>query len=179
MLGAAAYGLAHGQNGQRDQLESRFQGRAQLGAALVGSLFSASAGGQQQQASQHYGDKVNQAELDRQATSGGSRFIAITDANGKVLAASSGADRSRVERDMSSGMFFKRALMSNSYGLSGITPEGSIYTALPFKAKNGTRVQVTSVDPKLLAAFLGGTLKQVSTNASSRSLIVDDSGGVI
>ena len=179
MLGAAAYGLAHGQNGQRDQLESRFEGRAQLGAALVGSLFSASAGGQQQQASQRFGDRINQGVLDRQAAAGGSKFIAITDANGKVLAASSGANRSGLENELRNGMFFKRALTSNSYGLSGITPEGSIYTALPFKAKNGTRVQVTSVDPKLLAAFLGGTLHQVSTNSSSTSLIVDDSGGVI
>jgi signal transduction histidine kinase len=179
MLGAAAYGLAHGQNGQRDQLESRFQGRAQLGAALVGSLFSASASGQQQQSAQRFGDKIDQAALDRQAAQGGSKFIAITDANGKLLAASSGADRSGIERDLSRGMFFRQALTSNSYGLSGITPEGIVYTALPFKAKTGTRVQLTGLDPKLLAAFLGGTLKQVSNNASSTSLILDDSGGVV
>jgi len=180
MLGAAAYGLAHGQNGQRDQLESRFRGRAQLGAALVGSLFSASAGTQQQQAAQRFGDKINQSVLDRQAAAGGSKFIAITDSGGHVLGISSGGSPSGLESDLNAGpMFLRRALTSNSYGLSGINPDGAIYTALPFKAKTGTRVQISAVDPKLLAAFLGGTLKQVSTNASSGSLIVDDSGGVI
>src|SRR3954464_4120094 len=94
MLGTAAYGLAHGQNGQRDTLERRFQGRAQLGAALVGSLFSASAPAQQQQAAQRFGAKIDTAELDKQVTNGGSTFIAVTDANGKVLGASSGTNRS-------------------------------------------------------------------------------------
>ena len=180
MLGAAAYGLAHGQSGQRQQLESRFRSRAQLGAALVGSLFSASAPGQQQQASQRYGAKINQAELDRQAASGGSKFIVITDAGGHVLAASSGANQSGIESDLNAGpMFLRRALASNSYGLSGITPGGFVYTALPFKAKDGTRVQLTGTDPNLLKAFLGGTLHQVSTNAASSSQIVDDHGGII
>jgi signal transduction histidine kinase len=180
MLGAAAYGLAHGQNGQRDQLENRFKARAQLGAALVGSLFSASAGTQQQQAAQRFGGRINQSTLDRQAAAAGSKFIAITDAGGHVLAMSSGGSPSALESNLNSGpMFLRRALASNSYGLSGINSDGAVYTALPFKAKTGTRVQISAVDPKLLGAFLGGTLKQVSTNASSTSLIVDDSGGII
>ena len=90
MLGTAAYGLAHGQHGQRSSLERRFQGRAQLGAALVGSLFAASAPGQQAQSAQRFGGKIDKAALDRQAAAGGSNFIAIADANGHVLAASSG-----------------------------------------------------------------------------------------
>ena len=180
MLGTAAYGLAHGQHGQRSSLERRFQGRAQLGAALVGSLFAASAPGQQAQAAQRFGGRIDKTALDRQAAAGGSDFIAIADANGHVLAASSGA-QSGLGTDLSSSpMFFQRALTSNSYGLSGIAPDGSVYTALPFKAKDGsTRVQVSGIKAGLLAAFLGGTLKQVSNNASSTSLIVDDSGGVI
>jgi signal transduction histidine kinase len=180
MLGAAAYGLAHGQSGQRSQLETRFRSRAQLGAVLVGSLFSASATGQQQQASQRWGGKIEQAALDRQAASGGSKFIAITDSGGHVLAASSGADQAQIESDLNAGpMFFRRALASNSYGLSGITPGGFVYTALPFKARDGTRVQLTGTDPNLLKAFLAGTLHQVSANANSSSQIVDDQGGVI
>jgi signal transduction histidine kinase len=180
MLGTAAYGLAHGQNGQRDTLERRFQGRAQLGSALVGSLFAASAPGQQQQAAQRFGGKIDAAALDRQVAAGGSAFLAITDANGKVLAASSGKNPSGLENDLRSGpMFFRRALTSNSYGLSGIQPDGTVLTALPFKARTGTRVQISAVKADLLAAFLGGTLQQVSNNASSSSLIIDDQGGVI
>src|SRR4051794_35807567 len=91
MLGTAAYGLAHGQHGQRSSLERRFQGRAQLGAALVGSLFAASAPGQQAQAAQRFGGKISTAQLDGQAATSGSGFIAITDATGHVLAASSKA----------------------------------------------------------------------------------------
>ena len=179
ILGTAAYGLAHGQHGQRSSLERRFEGRAQLGAALVGSLFAASAPGQQQQAAQRFGDKVDAKLLTRQAMAGGSNFIAIADAQGHVLAASAGAPAG-LDSDLSSQpMFFRRALTSNSYGLSGIAPDGSILTALPFKAKTGTRVQVSGVKAGLLAAFLGGTLKQVSNNADSISLIVDDNGGVI
>jgi len=179
MLGTAAYGLAHGQHGQRSSLERRFEGRAQLGAALVGSLFAASAPGQQQQAAQRYGDKVDAKLLTRQAAAGGSNFIAVADAQGHVLAASAGAPAG-LDSDLSAlPMFFRRALTSNSYGLSGIAAGGSILTALPFKAKTGTRVQVSGVKAGLLAAFLGGTLKQVSNNADSISLIVDDDGGVI
>ena len=106
-------------------------------------------------------------------------FIAIADANGHVLAASRA-------RRAASGPTCRRArcsssaLTSNSYGLSGIAPDGSVYTALPFKAKDGsTRVQVSGIKAGLLGAFLGGTLKQVSNNSSSTSLIVDDQGGVI
>src|SRR4051794_36788443 len=179
MLGTAAYGLAHGQHGQRQSLERRFQGRAQLGSALVGSLFSASAPTQQAQAVQRYGAKLDPRELTRQAAAGGSNFIAITDARGKLLAASAGTPPSLGKDLAAQPMFFQRALTSNSYGLSGVTPEGSLLTALPFGAKSGTRVEVTGVKASLLAAFLGGTLKQVSNNASSTSLIIDDQGGVI
>src|SRR3954454_19197290 len=75
MLGTAAYGLAHGQHGQRSSLERRFQGRAQLGAALVGSLFSASAPGQQAQSVERFGAKVDKAALDRQASAWGTGLI--------------------------------------------------------------------------------------------------------
>ena len=179
MLGAAAYGLAHGQHGQRSTLERRFQGRAQLGAALVGSLFSASAPAQQAQASQRFGAKVSRAALDGQASAGGSGFIAISDAQGKVLAASSGAPANLGAMLSAQPSYFRRALAGGGYGLSGIQPGGLIYTALPFRGADGTRVQVTGVKASLLAAFLGGTLKQVSTSASSSSLVIDDSGRVI
>ena len=180
MLGTAAYGLAHGQHGQRSSLERRFEGRAQLGAALVGSLFSASAPAQQQQAAQRFGGDIDKALLNRQASAGSANFIAIADSKGNVLAASSGAPAG-LEDDLSAQpMFFRRALTSGSYGLSGIDPGGFALTALPFEAADGgTRVQVTSIKASLLAAFLGGTLKQVSNNASSSSLIVDDRGGII
>ena len=179
MLGAAAYGLAHGQHGQRSTLERRFQGRAQLGAALVGSLFSASAPAQQAQAAQRFGGKINQTALNRQAQIGGSGFIAIADPKGNVLAASSGAPAGLQAMLSAQPSYFRRALAGGGYGLSGIQPGASIYTALPFQGAGGTRVQVSGVKASLLAAFLGGTLKQVSTSASSTSLIVDDAGGVI
>jgi signal transduction histidine kinase len=179
MLGAAAYGLAHGQHGQRSTLERRFRGRAQLGAALVGSLFSATAPAQQAQAAQRFGGKIDRAALDRQAAAGGSGFIAITDPQGHVLAGSSGTPASLASTLSAQPGFFRRALVANGYGLSGIEPGGSIFTALPFRGAGGTRVQVSGVKASLLAAFLGGTLKQVSNSASSTALIVDDSGGVI
>jgi signal transduction histidine kinase len=179
MLGAAAYGLAHGQHGQRSTLERRFQGRAQLGAALVGSLFSASAPAQQAQAAQRFGGKIDQTALNRQAQIGGSGFIAITDAKGNVLAASSGAPPGLQAMLSAQPSYFRRALAGGGYGLSGIQPGRSIYTALPFTGAGGTRVQVSGVKASLLASFLGGTLKQVSTTASSTSLIIDDAGGVI
>jgi two-component system, chemotaxis family, sensor kinase Cph1 len=179
MLGAAAYGLAHGQHGQRSTLERRFQGRAQLGAALVGSLFSATAPAQQAQAAQRFGGKIDRAALDRQAAAGGSGFLAIADPQGHVLAASSGAPKALGTSLSSQPSFFRRALVANSFGLSGIQPDGSILTALPFRGAGGTRVQVSGVKASLLSAFLGGTLKQVSSSASSTALIMDDSGGVI
>jgi signal transduction histidine kinase len=179
MLGAAAYGLAHGQHGQRSTLERRFQGRAQLGAALVGSLFSATAPAQQAQAAQRFGGKIDRTALDRQAAAGGSGFIAITDPQGHVLAASSGAPKALSSSLSAQPSFFRRALVANSFGLSGIQPDGSILTALPFRGAGGTRVQVSGVKASLLSAFLGGTLKQVSNSASSTALIMDDSGGVI
>jgi signal transduction histidine kinase len=179
MLGAAAYGLAHGQHGQRSSLERRFEGRAQLGAALVGSLFSASAPSQQSQAASRFGGKIDKAALDRQASAGGSGFIAITDVQGHVLGASSGTPRTLAAMLAAQPTFLRRALAGGSYGLSGIKPGGIVFTALPFRAKDGTRVQVTGVQAKLLAAFLGGTLKQVSTSSASTSLIIDDTGSVI
>jgi signal transduction histidine kinase len=179
MLGAAAYGLAHGQHGQRSSLERRFEGRAQLGAALVGSLFSATAPAQQSQAATRFGGKIDKTALDRQASAGGSGFIAITDAQGHVLGASSGTPPTLATMLAAQPTFLRRALASGSYGLSGIKPGGIVFTALPFRTTGGTRVQVTGVQAKLLAAFLGGTLKQVSTTSSSTSLIIDDTGSVI
>src|SRR4051794_12795581 len=110
MLGTAAYGLAHGQHGQRSSLERRFQGRAQLGSALVGSLFQASAPAQQAQATKSFGAKIKPAAVDGQVKAGGSDFLAITDPNGHVLAASSGTPGG-LGTDLASGpMFFRRAL---------------------------------------------------------------------
>src|SRR5947207_2784240 len=133
MLGTAAYGLAHGQHGQRSSLERRFQGRAQLGAALVGSLFAASAPGQEAQAAQRFGGKISTATLDNQAATSGSGFIAITDATGHVLGASSKAPANLDAQLAAQPPFLRRALTTGSYGLSGITPGGAIFTALPFR----------------------------------------------
>jgi signal transduction histidine kinase len=180
MLGAAAYGLAHAQHGQRAELERRFRGRAQLGAALVGSLFSASAPGQQQQAAQRYGGaKVDPKALDRQANAGGSVFLAIAEPSGHVIAASSRAPANLEASLTARPIFLRRALASGSYGLSGITSGHSILSALPFEGKAGRRMQVSAIPASLLATFLGGTLGQVSTNSSSESLILDERGGVI
>jgi hypothetical protein len=102
MLGTAAYGLAHGQHGQRSSLERRFEGRAQLGAALVGSLFAASAPAQQDQAAERFGDKVDTKLLTRQASAGGSNFIAIADPQGHLLAGLEAALR-EVQQDPTLG----------------------------------------------------------------------------
>jgi signal transduction histidine kinase len=180
MLGAAAYGLAHAQHDQRTSLERRFRSRAQLGAALVGSLFAASAPAQQQQAAERYGgEKVDDATLNRQAAAGGSGFIAIADATGRVIAASSGAPPDLEQTLVTRPTFLRRALASGSYGLSGVRPDKTIFTALPFKGDAGLRVQISGVKAQLLGAFLGGTLKQVSTTSDSESVILDDRGGVI
>jgi signal transduction histidine kinase len=179
MLGTAAYGLAHGQHGQRSSLERRFQSRAQLGSALVGSLFSASAPAQQAQAAERYGGKLDAATLDRQAAAAGSGFIAIADPSGRVLAASSGTPGALTTDLSTQPAFVRRAVASSSFGLSGVQPGGLVYTALPFKGKSGARVQISGIKASLLAAFLGGTLKQVSNSASSSSLIIDDRGGVL
>jgi signal transduction histidine kinase len=180
MLGAAAYGLAHAQHDQRTSLERRFRSRAQLGAALVGSLFAASAPGQQQQAAERYGGRnIDDTSLDRQAAAGGSGFIAFADPTGRLIAASSGAPPDLEATLTARPMFLRRALASGSYGLSGVRPDRTIFTALPFKGEAGLRVQVTGIKAQLLGAFLGGTLKQVSTTSASESVILDDRGGVI
>lgn len=180
MLGAAGYGLAHAQHGQRTSLDRRFRSRAQLGAALVGSLFAASAPGQEQQAAQRFGTKrIDASTLDRQAAAGGSSFLAIADPHGRVLAASAGAPADVRQVLAARPLFLRRALASGSFGLSGVRPDQTIMTALPFKGKAGLRLQITGVRAPLLAAFLGGTLKQVSASSASESLILDDHGGVI
>src|SRR5205814_2678534 len=75
---------------------------------------------------------------------------------------------------------FRRVLASDSWGRAGVPPGGAVGTALPVKAKDGgTRGQGSGVQAGLLGAFLGGTLKEVSNNASSSSFIIDDQGGVV
>ena len=168
MLGTAAYGLAHGQHGQRSSLERRFQGRAQLGAALVGSLFSASRPGPAG------AGRTALRRQDRQGCArppgGGGRIELHRDHRRQrpCPGGQLGRPVGPRERSSSGPMFLRRALTSNSYGLSGDHARGLRLHGAALQgqgrrhARPGHRHQ-----GELLGAFLGGTLKQVSNNAAS------------
>ena len=180
LLAVFAYSLADSQHRQRRDVEKRFHDRATVSAALTNAIFSLSATQTQAENALRFGGRtVNRAALIRTVRESQGLYAEILDANGRVLAATPGAPA----RPARTEPYVVAALKDRKPHLSDLLPgpRGTrlIEWAIPFRARDGTRVQLNGLRQRLLADFLGGFLGQVPNVASASSFVVDGRGVVV
>ena len=177
--------LAASQRDSRDDIETRFQERADVAAALTESLFSATTASSTAQADQAktYGGDVSTATMDRAAKQGSSVFQALFDEQGKLIAASSGTPKPLLEELEAGPAWLKGVADGAPYGLSGVLDAGELGETvafatgviLPFER----RILVTGTDPTLISDFVGGYLAEVPATDDGDAYMLDDSATVI
>jgi hypothetical protein len=176
LLAVFAYSLVDSQRQARHDVERRFQDVAQVSAALTNGIFSASQAATVQQAIAQLGGTVDGARLDALASRAQAAYVEVYDARGRRLAASHGAPA------RATATVVEPALRTGQAQLSDIAvagPHGQVAWAIPFRGKDGPRVQVTGIRLTTLGAFLAGFLGRVPNFANARSVVVDGHGVVL
>ena len=179
LLGVFAYALAGSQNQQRDDINKRFEDRAQVAATVNESLFSLASSTVKPQDAQRFGDqKVNEQFLKQRTALQQQYYAAIVSSDGKVLA-KAGA----VPANLTSHPTVKEALRSKSAVYSSLmdAPGGgtSIESAIAFPTKYGIRLDVTSGNADALSQFLNSFLSRLPTVANAKSYVIDRANKVI
>ena len=172
-----ALALLRSQSQQRDDIEQRFNDRADVAGAVNEAIFELS---QQsimaQDAAQFGGPKVDAALLDQRVAQNQGVYAQIIDARGKVLGQTKGAP----DRDPLSLPHVQKALKSGRTEYSSVIegPGGRpiFESATPFKSVAGPRVDISAARAELLSQFLNGFLEKLPTVSNARSYVVDSAG---
>jgi hypothetical protein len=178
LLAVFAYSLAASQHRQRRDAEKRFHDRAAVSAALTDAIFSISAMQTQvQDALRFGGPRVDRAALARTARQSQALYVEIVDAEGRLLASTTGAPAHAAVPSVTGALSTGRTQLSNL--LPGPGGAKIVEWAIPFRGRSGKRVQLSGVGQALLGQFLGGFLAKVPNVAGAKSYVIDGNGLVI
>ena len=177
--------LNDAQQSARDDIAQRFRERAVASAALTSSLFESAAGTSQVTNIRRYGgQRVSSEPLARRARESNNEYIVVVDSSGAILAASPGATPLVRRRIAAKPSYISDVLAGAPYALSDVLRSsagkapGLVY-AQSFPGPQGRRAVVSGLDGKLIAAFLGGSLKQLPTVEGGHTYVLDSRGAIV
>ncbi|HEX8205211.1 MAG TPA: ATP-binding protein [Solirubrobacteraceae bacterium] len=170
--------LAQSQSDQRSALRQRYADRVDVATALIGSLLTVAYNGQRENAAESFAGRVTRAQLDAEKARGETRYMLVLDAEGRVLASSSGTPGGTAER-IAGEPFIRRALTTRiGYGLNDLRGD-TIESAVAFPAEAGLRVVVSAAPVATFREFLSGSLKPLPQGGEGRVWVFDRSGKTI
>ena len=179
LLAVFALELANTQTRNRNEVTGRVHDRAVLAAALIDSLFQTVQQQIPQDSVTYGGQTVSSQVLD--ANAGQDIYLALLDAQGNVIAGSSGFNaQARAELPSSSALALVRS--GHSYGLGNYLPyknSGVIDFAVSFPTSFGTRTLVSGFAPEALGSFVTGELKNIPGVRGSQNYLLDGNGVVL
>jgi signal transduction histidine kinase len=180
LLTVFAIELSNTQAKSKADVESRVHERSLLAAALIDSLFQSSATSSVPADVQKYGGAtVSDAQL--QAAQAGNRYAVLLDANGGVIAHSSGFTP-QAQNDLARSAALRILRSGRPWGLGNILPYpsgGVINYGVALPTSSGTRYLLTGIAPQFLGAFLVGELRQIPSVKGAHSFVLDRNGAVI
>jgi len=179
-LSVGAFLLARSQENQREDARERFGQRAEIAASLLDSLFQVAFVGQTGDAIERYGgERIDPAALEARLEN--NRYALVVDAQGRVLAATSGVPRGAARRFAQRPLHVRQALGELGYGLSdiqeGVRPV--LETAVAFGTPTGPRVLVNGAPVGTFRQFLDGTLEPLPELGRSEGFVLDGNGRLL
>ena len=184
LLGLFAYALINADSNERRDAERRFSDRAGVSAALTEGLFSSTSTTAQQENARRYGGPVIEPRaLDAQARESRIAYMAVLDANGKVLATTTGMDPKTREQIAQKPAVVEAVLGGAPYSLSDFIGTGITATmqyAVTFKALDDSkRVLVSGFGGVLLGGFIGQYLGRLPDSSNAHAFVIDSKGFVV
>jgi signal transduction histidine kinase len=184
LLGAFTWVVLDSQAQSRREAEKRFGAEARISAQLTASIFTTSSGSAQAAAAKAFGGRtIDEGALTTAARRSRSKYALIVGSDGKLLAASLGtpaAARARLAKPLP----HIRSALAGRASLSDVFPDaagknGVIEWALPFETPFGRRVEIETVDGRLIFGFLSGSLGGTRESPSSLSYVLDSRNRLI
>ena len=180
VLAFFAWQVVQSLSDQREDLEQRFNDRAEVAASVNEALFSLAT--QQQMATyaaQFGGDEIDPAALERRVEQQNAIYAQIADAQGEILAETKNAP----DRPVTELPHYQKALKSGRTEYSSLMdgPGGVVIleAATPFKTQTGVRVDITASPGAIVANFLNGFLSKLPSVNNARSYVVDPEQNIV
>lgn len=173
LLTVFAIELSDTQSQSRQDVISRLHQRSGLAAALIDALLQ-SVHQQTSTYSAHYGGRVVSPQA-LEAARQQNLYVAVADASGRVLAASTGFNR-QARADLSNSAALAMVRAGRPYALGDLLPyerTGVINLVVAFPAHDGPRYLITGVNPVGLSAFLGAELRKIPGVPGAHNYVVD------
>jgi len=183
LLGLFAYVLATAQANSRHEAEQRFATQATVAAGLTSAIISATTAPATQMDTAAFSGPIRSSQLAAAARRAGVSILFITDANGRVLAATGGPAAARLVTLPQPRMAIERAaagtaFFSDVFDLAG---KPMVVEAIPFPTASGRRIEVGVLPVTalfgFLSSYLGGAIPSEQTQ--THGFIVDGAGRII
>ncbi len=174
--------LSNNQIRSRQEIERQIRDRAVLAAALIDSLFNASAHGYQTPGpttDAFFSPTVTTAEMDRLV--GQNTYLAVLDSTGRVIARSSSLTAPLQDRMLSS-VALSMVRSGRPYGFGNASASGAssvLDFAVPVHTVYGNRMVVVGFAPQALEALLVADLRAIPGVSGEANYIVDGNGVVL
>ena len=179
LLTVFAIELSDTQAKSRKDVESRVHERGVLAGALIDSLFQAVEQDVPAE-SRKYGTRTVSERSMNKVRSGNS-YAVLLDANGNVIAHSTGfTAQARSDLASSAALAMVRAGAHFALGnLSRYGRSGEIDFAVSLKTAYGTRTLLTGFSPAALSALFSGDLREIPGVKGARNYLLDGNGAVL
>ena len=186
LLAVFAIELSNTQAKSKSGIEVQVHERAVLAGALISSLFQ-NAQQEAPQDSKIYGSaKVSDQMMNGSAQSNGyldqpNGYLALLDADGRVLAASQGFT-AQAQTDLASSAALALIRSGHPYGLGNLLPYGKtgvINFAVVFPTRYGPRTLLTGLTPATVSAFIARELANIPDVKGSHNYLVDGNDVVL
>jgi signal transduction histidine kinase len=181
LLAVFAIKLSDNQSRSRSDLETQAHQRAVLVAELIDGLFASAAMPNPQLQAEYGMPVVSQATLDR--TRGRNLYVALMDANGRMLAASKGfTPQAWLQLSPKGPNVYTMIHRGQPWALGNVEPYGRssvVDFATSIQTKSGERIVVTGIQPAFLSSFIHRELPKVPGVTGAHHYLLDGNGVVI
>ena len=174
ILGVFAYLLADSYSQEKEDVEKRFRGVAEISGAVTNGIFQSAFQSTQEQAAEDFSGPVEQSALVAFAEQGQARYVAVYGQNGRRLGATPATPKP--------GPAVEVARQSGKPRLSDVMGTGAesvIEFAIPYETPSGRRIFVTGSPTQPFADFLAVSLGNLPTEFGDAETAMVDSNGVV
>jgi hypothetical protein len=169
-----AYLIADSYSQEKEDVEKRFRGVAEVSGAVTNGIFQSAFQSTQMQAAEDFSGPVEQSALVEFAQQGQARYVAVYDQGGSRLGATPGTPRPGPAVDVA-----RESGKPRLSDVMGTGDEGVIEFAIPYETPSGRRVFVTGSPTQPFADFLAASLGNLRTEFGDAETAMVDSNGVV
>ena len=174
VLGVFAYLIADSYSQEKEDVEKRFRGVAEVSGAVTNGIFQSAFQSTQMQATEDFSGAVERSALVEYAQQGQARYVAVYDQSGRRLEATPGTPKPGPAVDVA-----RESGKPRLSDVMGTGDESVIEFAIPYETPSGRRVFVTGSPTQPFADFLAASLGGLPTEFGDAETAMLDSNGVV